>query len=160
MQHSTNATYRWVMIGNGSLNFTVSRGWLSIQSRLDQENYCCKSITALKDHELLMSNRQRYSNLIEWEPQRRTTTVVAHVFTTNDKTMNTCHMRYILVWLWAVSTVGKGMFDNHTVGPRLQGTILGKQLRIEGFIVLRFSDRNDEANTTLAQWVQEVRQYI
>ncbi|XP_062512868.1 prostaglandin reductase 1-like [Corticium candelabrum] len=50
---------------------------------------------------------------------------------------------------------GKGLFDAVTKGPRLQGAILGHQLKVEGFIVLRFADRNDEANSALAQWVKE-----
>jgi prostaglandin reductase 1 len=51
--------------------------------------------------------------------------------------------------------VGKGIYDTQTIGPRLQGVILGKQLKIEGFIVGRFADRFDEANKILTQWLQE-----
>jgi NADPH-dependent curcumin reductase CurA len=55
--------------------------------------------------------------------------------------------------------VGKGIYDTQTIGPRLQGVILGKQLKIEGFIVGRFADRFDEANKILTQWLQEVIHY-
>ena len=56
--------------------------------------------------------------------------------------------------------VGKGPFDTQTMGPRLQGTILGKQLKIEGFMAPRYVDRSDEANRTMTQWLQEVRQHF
>ena len=41
-------------------------------------------------------------------------------------------------------------------GARLQGVIVKQQLKIEGFIIYRFTDRYDEANSALAQWVKEV----
>ncbi|XP_062512869.1 prostaglandin reductase 1-like [Corticium candelabrum] len=40
-------------------------------------------------------------------------------------------------------------------GARLQGVIVKQQLKIEGFIIYRFTDRYDEANSALAQWVKE-----
>jgi NADPH-dependent curcumin reductase CurA len=41
------------------------------------------------------------------------------------------------------------------MGPRLQGEILAKQLKVEGFMFTQFDDRMDEANTALKQWIQE-----
>eukprot|EP00118_Oscarella_pearsei_P024636 m.306485 g.306485 ORF g.306485 m.306485 type:complete len:335 (+) comp41290_c0_seq1:110-1114(+) len=40
-------------------------------------------------------------------------------------------------------------------GSMLYGSILGKQLKIEGFIVTRFAARNAEANSQLSSWVKE-----
>jgi NADPH-dependent curcumin reductase CurA len=45
------------------------------------------------------------------------------------------------------------------MGPRLQGEILAKQLKVEGFMFTQFDDRMDEANTALKQWIQEVIHY-
>eukprot|EP00118_Oscarella_pearsei_P015781 m.145290 g.145290 ORF g.145290 m.145290 type:complete len:78 (+) comp38415_c0_seq5:164-397(+) len=37
----------------------------------------------------------------------------------------------------------------------LYGSILGKQLKMEGFIVYRFAARDAEANSQLAAWAKE-----
>jgi NADPH-dependent curcumin reductase CurA len=42
-------------------------------------------------------------------------------------------------------------------GPRLLSLVLTKQLRVEGFIVSRFSDRSHEGIDQLAQWLREGR---
>jgi prostaglandin reductase 1 len=51
--------------------------------------------------------------------------------------------------------ISKGIYDVQTMGPRLQGEILAKQLKVEGFMFTQFDDRMDEANTALKQWIQE-----
>jgi prostaglandin reductase 1 len=42
-----------------------------------------------------------------------------------------------------------------TMGQRLQGSILAKQLKIEGFTFKQYVERMNEANKALVQWIQE-----
>jgi prostaglandin reductase 1 len=44
------------------------------------------------------------------------------------------------------------------MGQRLQGSILAKQLKIEGFTFKQYVERMNEANKALVQWIQEVIQ--
>jgi prostaglandin reductase 1 len=41
------------------------------------------------------------------------------------------------------------------MGQRLQGSILAKQLKIEGFTFKQYVERMNEANKALVQWIQE-----
>ncbi|XP_065835940.1 prostaglandin reductase 1-like [Oscarella lobularis] len=47
-----------------------------------------------------------------------------------------------------------GLFP-YSEGKMLYGSILGKQLKVQGFIVTTFNDKKKEANEQLAEWLKE-----
>ena len=49
-----------------------------------------------------------------------------------------------------------GLFP-YSEGKMLYGSILGKQLKVQGFIVTTFNDKKKEANEQLAEWLKEAR---
>lgn len=59
-----------------------------------------------------------------------------------------------------ISVCGQISQYNNTaveVGPRLFSQILVRQLRVEGFIVMRYFDRAREGRAEMAQWIREGR---